>query len=231
MKPEVKLICSSPDIESSIVHAARVCYKSEGQADSKYEIAGLNTASDGSTTLKYPVLKIKLGPNDEKLLRKLLTNKHSAALRFGYAHFYISNISRAAAFQICRIAHAGILMKSDRYTNVGGNPIVCPVDDEWFSTELDKVYRASDSFYKEALSRGFKKEDARYGKLSGSTTELHFSGNMQMFKHFLSIRLNKKVMKETLIVAISICKELFSLAPLVFEDEYKKAIELEKYTK
>ena len=66
MKPKVKLICSSPDIEHSIVHAARVCYKSENQAASKYEIVGLDTASDGTTTLKYHVLKIMLGPNDEK---------------------------------------------------------------------------------------------------------------------------------------------------------------------
>lgn len=223
MKPEVKLIEHSPNPEAAIVHAARVCYDSVGDADSYYNLSGMDKMKSGSNiSVEVPKIEIRLGPNDKKLLRKLMTNNHSATLRFAYAHFHITNISRNCAFQLCRTAHAGILMRSMRYVDEYEQPMIFPNDDEWFRTELEKLRLASDNFYKEAIERGFKKEEARYGKLTASRTELHFSGNFQMFKHFLSIRLNKKVMMETRLVAAELCKSLYDVAPIVFEEDYNR---------
>jgi len=233
MKPNVRLLCTSPDPEFFVVDAARVCYKTEKDSDSRWVPTdeAQEVLMGNGVKLGIPMVKVELGPNDEKLLRKLLKNDHSSTLRFAYAHFHLSNMSIACMNQVTRISHAGILVKSMRYTNVACSPTVSPTDDEWFNEEFTKLSESADDFYSKAIEKGFKKEEARYGKLVGTITEMHLSGNFQMFKHLLSIRLSKKVMKETLLVCIDIAKLLYKAAPIIFENEYDKAIDLEKWLK
>ena len=228
MEPKVKLIECTENSEYNITLAARVCYKSDDESDSKWvptENAQL-VMGGGNITLNAPMVRIELGPNDEKLLRKLMTNGHSSTLRFAYAHFHVSNISICAGRQLNRIAHAGQLELSQRYVSQENSKFICPVEDEWFQNELQKLYNISDKFYSEAISRGFKKEEARYGKLMANTTELHFSGNFQMFKHLFSIRLNEKVMLETRKICAEMCKILYQKAPIVFAEDYQKVLDL-----
>ena len=229
MKPKVKLISCTDNSQYNIVLSSRVCYQSEDESDSKWVPAGnADTAmSEGIITLNTPMVEIKLGPNDEALLKKLMSNNHSSTLRHAFAHFHISNISISTSRQLCRTAHTGILELSQRYVSQEGSAYISPVENEWFNEELQKLYNHSNDFYKEAVERGFKKEEARYGKLMANSTEMHFSGNFQMFKHLFSIRLNKKVMLETRLVCAEMCKLLYDKASIVFAPDFEKMQTLE----
>jgi thymidylate synthase (FAD) len=230
---EVSLLWSTPDPEFQIVKASRICYNSFDKSDSTYKIVGMDTASDGSLTVKYPVAKVILGPNDLKLLNTIMTNNHNMCTRFASCGFHISGISRACSHQMVRIAHFGILQQSQRYVDVSDMDVVYPdvsyADYEsakWYETESMKISAATKKFYKEALDRGIKKEDARYNLPEASTTAINMVSNFQGWKHFLDIRLNKHVMKETLDVAAVICLELFKLAPNIFRSDLAKLEEL-----
>lgn len=230
---EVKLLWNTPDPEYQIVRSARICYNSYEKEDSTYELTGVGTASDGNITIKYPVATVKLGPNDLKLLNIIMTNNHNTCLRFSSAAFNISGISRACSHQLVRIAHFGILQQSQRYVDVGDMEVVFPDvsyagydNAKWYETESKKLTAASIKFYKEALERGILKEDARYDLPEASTTSINMVSNFQGWKHLLSIRLGKHVMKETRDVAAVLCLELFKLAPNIFRSDLQKLEEL-----
>ena len=224
MKPEVKLISCTDNSQYNITFASRVCYGSMEESDSRWVPTenAQTVMGGGDITLNSPMMEIQLGKKDEALLKKLMTNNHSSTLRHASAHFHISNISVAASRQMVRIAHAGILELSQRYVSQEGSAFISPVEDEWFNENLQKLYDHSNDFYKEAVERGFKKEEARYGKLMANSTEMHFSGNFQMLKHLFSIRLDKKVMLETRLICAEMCKLLYDKAPIIFSADYKK---------
>lgn len=227
MDPNVKLVSCTENAEYNIVYAARVCYQSEDETDSRWmptQVA--NNIMSGTMTLNAPIFEIKMGPIDERLLRKLMSNDHSATLRFAYAHFKLSDLSIAASRQMVRIAHAGILEMSQRYVSQEGSTCISPVNDAWFNSELARLNKECDAFYNKAIERGFKKEEARYGKLLANTTEMHFSGNFQMFKHLFSLRLNTKTMLETRVICAKMCKLLHEKAPIIFEADAEKVKEL-----
>lgn len=228
MKPEVKLMWATPDPEFQIVRAARICYQSEGKIDSSWVVTGLQKADTGEMQIKYPVTEVQLGPNDKGLLDKLMTNNHNACLRFASAAFTISGISRVCSHQLVRIAHFGILQKSDRYSETFENVIpeeLMGVDSE-LDALIDNAEQAAESVYIKALEKGVNKEFARYMLPNASQTEINMCANFQGWKHFLDIRLNKKVQPETLKVAGLVCEELVKVAPNVFESDYVKLQEL-----
>lgn len=220
MKPEVKLMWSTPDSEFQIVRAARVCYQSEDKSDSHYVIVGLDQASDGNVTIKYPVTAVALGPNDKSLLEKIMTNNHNACLRFSSAAFNIKGISRVCSHQLVRIAHFGILQKSQRYCDEDGAGFVFP---ESFDDTIDStnVANYANAVYNDLISVGVKEEDARYVLPGAVETEINMCANFQGWKHFLKIRLSKKVQPETFAVAAEVCKQLYKLAPIVFRSDYE----------
>jgi thymidylate synthase (FAD) len=229
----IKLLWSTPDPEYQIIRAARICYASEEREDSTLEISGVSTSDDGQMKLTYPVVSVKLGPNDLKLLNTIMTNNHNMCTRFASAAFRIEGISRACSHQMVRIAHFGILQQSQRYVDVSDMEVVFPDvsyagydNAKWYETESKKLTAASLKFYKEALSRGILKEDARYDLPEASTTAINMVSNFQGWKHLLKIRLGKHVMKETRDLAAILCLELYKLAPNVFRSDLLKLEEL-----
>lgn len=229
MNPQVKLLWSTPDPEYQIVNASRVCRGSESKTDSKWEMVGLKKASDGSMNIEYPVMKVKLGKNDEELLRTLMKNNHNSCLRFASLAVNISNITLVCCSQLIRISNFGLLQKSLRSTigNSCNFPEELSMDDELDRLTEDAALACHEA-YNVALEKGVPKEMARYILPVSSLTEINMVSNFQGWSHFLSIRLSKRVQKETLKVAILLAKELYSLAPIIFNDPYSKALELEK---
>ena len=236
MQPEIKLLSATQDPEFMIVKAARICYNSEDSIDSRWQPIGNteNVIAGNGMTLGVPMVKVHIGKKDEVLLRKLMTNNHNACLRFAFASFQISNISRVCSHQLVRISHAGLLQRSQRYCNEGETEFVFPdalknVDNGINSYLEDAKALAEDArrLYDRMVDDGVKEEDARYILPAASSTQINISGNFQMWKHLLHIRLNRKVQYETRLTCAVLCERLYELAPIVFESDFNKLDDIE----
>jgi thymidylate synthase (FAD) len=155
-----------------------------------------------------------------KRASKCKDSGHLATMRFAFATFNVSGISRICSHQIVRMAHAGILQRSQRYVKETGIQFVRPpslfgmtqhLQDEW--EELEKLSR---SVYEMALRYGMKKEDARFALLAGSETELNLCLNFQAWQDFLHNRTGKHAQWEVRAVALEIERQLHELAPELF---------------
>lgn len=148
---------------------------------------------------------------------------HLATLRFAYADFHISGISRVASHQLVRVAHAGILQRSQRYVKETAVEYVDPPAladlPEWLQSEWGQVQASAEAIYLRAIDEGMKKEDARYILPQGCTTSLRICGNFQMWHDLLANRTAKKAQWEVRAVAEEILRQLNQHAPLVFPME------------
>jgi thymidylate synthase (FAD) len=213
---KVKKLWVTPDPEFQIVRSARICYDSEDKIDSKYRVVGLKHAKDGGLSLEYPVTKVELGSNDKALLEKLVANGHGMTLRFASAAFSVEGISRACSHQLVRLAHFGILQRSQRYVSEADSGIVSPEGLEKFEKEIKDLHRESLRLYSIMLEAGVKQEAARYVLPEATETAVNLSSNFQGWHHLFDIRLQKKVMPETYEVAKELWRQLYKEAPIVF---------------
>ena len=147
---------------------------------------------------------------------------HLATLRFAYADFHISGISRVASHQLVRVAHAGILQRSQRYVKESHVEYVDPpalfgatpaVREAW-----KRVQNDAEDLYLYLIDNGhMKKEDARYILPQGCTTSLRICGNFQMWHDLLGNRAAKKAQWEVRDVAHEIVRQLSAHAPRIFK--------------
>jgi thymidylate synthase (FAD) len=147
---------------------------------------------------------------------------HLATLRFAYATFKIEGISRVCSHQIVRVAHAGILQRSQRYVKETAveyvDPPVLATLPEELQADWDMIKDAASSLYLKLVDSGhMKKEDARYILPQGCTTSLNITGNFQMWKDLLANRTAKKAQWEVRDVANEITRILNQHAPMVFQ--------------
>jgi thymidylate synthase (FAD) len=222
MKPEIKLMWKTPDPEFQIIRAARICYNSEDKIDSRWEPTeqAQNVMMGGGMQLDIPMVRVKIGPKDESLLRKLMSNQHNTCLRFASAAFQIQNVSRVCTHQLVRIAHFGILQRSQRYCNEGETDFYIP--EKLSDGEYEEFFSRGRKLYDQAIKDGVSEEMARYLLPNGALSQINLVSNFQGWKHLLKIRLSKKVQYETRVVAAELCKQLYEMAPIVFEANYKK---------
>jgi len=189
---KVELIYITPDAEAHIGEQASECY------DSK---------TDRESCIKRAAHCVDSG--------------HLATLRFATATLRISEISRVCSHQLVRVAHAGILQKSQRYVRESTieyvNPpalALCEPSDQliWENIQLD-----AESLYLRLVNSGqMKKEDARYILPQGCTTSLRITGNFQMWLDLLGNRTTKHAQWEIREVAIEIKLLLAEHAPGIF---------------
>ena len=146
---------------------------------------------------------------------------HLATLRFAYATIRVSNVSRVCSHQIVRMAHAGILQRSQRYV---AESAVDYIDPPALAT-LDVGYQArwlliqadAEALYLDLLAEKLmKKEDARYILPQGCTTALSLCLNFQGWRDFLRNRNDKHAQWEVRAVAAEIDRQLGEIAPGLF---------------
>ena len=189
---KVELVRIDPDPEAFIGEQAAECY------DSK---------TDRESCLKRAAHCIDSG--------------HLATLRFAHATFRISGISRVCSHQIVRVAHAGILQRSQRYVKETAVEYVDPpalsdipreLQERWkhVQTEAERLYLHL------VNSKQMKKEDARYILPQGCTTSLRMCLNFQGWRDLLGNRRDKAAQWEVKDVANEIHRILNLHAPRVF---------------
>jgi thymidylate synthase (FAD) len=191
---KVELKFITPDAEAHIGAAAAECYDSSTERD-----ACLRRAAH------------------------CMSVRHLATLRFAYADFHIEGISRVASHQLVRVAHAGILQRSQRYVKESKVEYVDPPALVDMPVELqaqwDEVQFSAEKLYLESIAAGMKKEDARYILPQGCTTSLRICGNFQMWHDLLANRTAKKAQWEVRDVALEILRQLNEHAPRIFQME------------
>lgn len=146
---------------------------------------------------------------------------HLATMRFAYATFNISGISRVCSHQMVRMAHAGILQRSQRYVKESKVEFIdppalldCP---EYFRHAWAKVQADAEALYLKAVEdKLLKKEDARYILPQGCTTEVNLCLNFQGWQDLLRNRAEKHAQWEIRDVAHEIKRQLAEIAPGIF---------------
>lgn len=193
IRTQVELIQITPDAEAHIGEQAAECY------DSK---------TDRESCLRRAAHCVDSG--------------HLATLRFATATFKISGISRVCSHQLVRVAHAGILQRSQRYVKESSVEFVDPIalvdipNRMW--TEWKDIQDSAERLYLALVNQGLmKKEDARYILPQGCTTSLRITGNFQMWLDLLGNRRSKHAQWEIRGVADAIWAILNQHAPRVFK--------------
>lgn len=129
---------------------------------------------------------------------------HLATLRFAYATFHVSGISRACSHQFVRSKHLDFLQRSQRYCKETDVDFVYPHMTMDQSADLHKHYQYCLSLYNKLLDEGIKKEDARFVLPEATTTELIVTGNFQAWLDFIKLRADKHAQWEIREVAKTI---------------------------
>ena len=147
---------------------------------------------------------------------------HLATLRFSYADFHISGISRVASHELVRVAHAGILQRSQRYVKETRVEYVQPPAFTALPDHLQldwlRIQNEAEDMYLYLIENGMmKKEDARYILPQGCTTSLRICGNFQMWHDLLGNRAAKKAQWEVRDVAHEVLRQLNAHAPRIFK--------------
>ena len=187
---QVTLLEYTPSPELVIANAAAVCYQSP------------RTDEDNARRLKA-----------------MLSAGHLSPLRFAYATFHIIGISLVESHQHVRVAHAGILQRSYRYTEFNGVTITPPSfakANKGTLSKLQSLEQLAFEVYEELLECGVPKEDARYILPQSITTELVMSGNFQMWLNWIKARTSPHAQWEIRAVATEISNKLATIAPNIF---------------
>lgn len=189
---KVELLFVTPDPEFHIGEQASECYDSKTDRESCLKRAG-----------------------------HCVDSGHLATLRFAYATVRISGISRVCSHQLVRVAHAGILQRSQRYVKESAVEFVNPPTVEHLTAEQwlkwNTIQKAAEALYLELIDNGkMKKEDARYILPQGCTTSLRMTGNFQMWLDILTNRTSKHAQWEIRAVACEIQRQLAEHAPRIF---------------
>jgi thymidylate synthase (FAD) len=184
---EVTLLEHTPDPENFIGRCASICY-------------------DSDTSEKA----------NKRRAAHCVDRGHLATLRFAWAVFNVSGISRACSHQFVRSKHLDFLQRSQRYCK--------ETDPEFYypGTTCDTVfsgaYQSALAHYNDLLKLGVKKEDARLVLPAGITTELNVSGNFQAWLDFLKLRTHNAAQEEIRQVAFEIGWQLYRIAPSIFSE-------------
>lgn len=192
---QVTLIDHTQDPEARIGEMAAICYASDTGRDASIRRA-----------------------------KKCKDSGHLATLRFAYATFHVDGISRVCSHQIVRMAHAGILQRSQRFVKESGIGFVDPPDlaqcPSWFREMWSSIQVYAEALYLESVeNKWLKKEDARYLLPQGCTTELNLCLNFQGWRDFLRNRADKAAQWEVRQVAEEIQQQLAGIAPGIFGHE------------
>lgn len=157
----------------------------------------------------------------ERRAIKCRDSGHLATLRFAFATFNVSGISRVCSHQLVRMAHAGILQRSQRYVKESfvefiDPPAVAtlPYPEQLMWAEIQA--QAEHLYLKLVDQKLMKKEDARYILPQGCSTEINFCLNFQGWRDFLKNRANQHAQWEARNVALEIQRQLAEIAPGIF---------------
>jgi thymidylate synthase (FAD) len=158
---KVELLSITPECEKLIEVAGRTCYQSE--------------------------------VGDPSIIQRWIKSGHLSILEHASATFKIYEVSRALTHQLVRHRTGKFSQQSQRYVSENSFDYVIPdsiVDNE-LAFDYEDVMNKLKWFYKMAVSKGVKKEDARFILPNACHTEIIATFDFRNLRHFLELRLDK----------------------------------------
>lgn len=161
-----------------------------------------------------------------KLIKYLIDNKHYSPLEQADVGVEIET-SRGIAPQILRHWSFSFQEFSQRYAEVQEH-IVYPArrqdkknrqnsvddmsddDQKWFEFAQNAVWDYSYQMYKDALTRGIAKEQARFLLPLNTKTKIYMKGNLRDWIFYLNLRKGSGTQKEHMDIANAIINEIFA---------------------
>lgn len=195
MTPEVTLLAHTPNPTRMMGLAARLCY-TQGM-----RISELNASLTDEAC--------------EKLVRKILSNRHNGVLEHPVFTFGVEGVSRDFLAQMTRHRNTSFDVQSLHYTLAQeGFDMASPIDMPWASRmewrELkDKAFK----LYKHLVDSGVPREEARHILPGGIETRLVMTANLRQWLWFVRLRACPVNCREILVVAHKVKNHLQELMP------------------
>lgn len=188
---EVKLMAITPDSESLVEQAGRLCYASGD----------------------------KLGTN-ERWLQTRIKQGHESLLEHASATFYIK-ASRVLTHELVRHRIASYSQRSQRYVKESRPEFITPTElagIEGASEVYQDSMKAAWDAYNRLLHTGVKPEIARYVLPNACSTEIICTWNFREIRHIIRLRSGPAALPEMRAVAAKIKDIMKTQAPSVFGD-------------
>lgn len=193
IEPSYLILRVDDDPVGAIARAARTCYRSEGCASPE---------------------------NDERLVRSLIANGHTAMLEHaGMSVRFVTD--RAIANEIVRHRLFSFAQESTRYVNAGngGYEFILPYgrngsEDAAIRTACKHAAGA----YHALVENGTKPEMARALLPLCTATSIVVTGNMREWRHFFSLRTERHAHRDMRRIASPLLTEMKERLPVLFGD-------------
>lgn len=187
-KTEVRLLAVTPDSQTLVEKAGRLCYASGD----------------------------KTGTND-KWLQTRIRQGHESLIEHASATFYIK-ASRALTHELVRHRIASYSQRSQRYVKESRPEYITPPELEGGKEKeiYEKAMSYAWQSYRELLDSGVKAEIARYVLPNACFTEIICTWNFREIRHIIKLRTSQAALPEMREVADKIRIIMQGEAPKVF---------------
>ncbi|BDV44496.1 flavin-dependent thymidylate synthase [Geotalea uraniireducens] len=198
---KVTLLQHTPDPETAVALAARLCYSPTGIDE----------------------LRDKLTRSDiTAFLEKIMSLGHQSVLEHATFTFGIEGISRATSHQLVRHRLASYSQQSQRYVShatrfaavvppsIAGRPELAAR----FEAQLQALHET----YAALAEAGVPAEDARYILPNATETKIIVSMNARELRHFFALRCCERAQWEIRAMAVEMLKLVIKVAPVIFRD-------------
>ena len=156
----------------------------------------------------------------EKFIKNLIERGHHSILEFGHATFLVEGVSRSLLAQITRHRLASFAVESQRHIKPKPDVVIPPTmaEDAELKQEYKEVAQKCFALYGKMIERGIPKEDARFILPNATKTSFIISANFREWRHILQLRLSPDAQWEIRELCREIARQLYLIAPSVFED-------------
>lgn len=199
MQPQVTLLTPKGDPTRLMAMAARLCY-TQG--------ISIKELNDNLTDVEC-----------ERLVRKILSNKHMGVLEHPVFTFGVEGVSRDFSHQMVRHRNTSYDQQSLHYTLApDGFEMAMPANLGIVQRELwEKARGLSWQVYKGLVAAGFPREEARHILPGGIETKLIMTANLRQWMRFVELRACPVNCQEILVVAMKVKNYLVEAMPYLAE--------------
>lgn len=198
---EVRLLRHTPEPETAVATAARLCYSPASIAD----------------------LETKIAKSDvDAFIAKLADMNHYTPFEHASFTFGIDGVSRVTTHELVRHRLASYSQQSQRYIAEGTSftYITPPAieKDQALKARYEAFMEEAASLYRHFVDSGVKQEDARYVLPNAKEAKIIVTMNARELMHFFNLRMCTRAQWEIRSMAKRMCELAKAAAPSLFKN-------------
>ena len=199
MSCRVYILAHTPEPDSLVAAAARICYSDVTAAD---------------------LLVRESERLSQKLLEELWRSGHYSPFEHASFTFGVDGLSRVASHQLVRHRMASYSQQSQRYVKMDEAEVVKPptiAASREANDLFERQIRAAHDSYRTLIEMGIPAEDARFVLPHGWETRIVVTMNARELHHFYDLRLCRRAQWEIRKLARLMLIESRKVAPAIFK--------------